>query len=193
VFGRLISLDAYRKRKAPATSAQVALARFEPNRPSFSENFLQDHRLAFLASSEHHGARALCLLLNGRTVAAGSHHFSAILFRYYAESDAIGRFCFIHEHLQADKTAEHTVHRQTLTAFRAVCEAFYRECSKEVSGPNSGCFSITDDVASVLEYFHELGYERRYNTMLETYDAGLRLNEPQRSRQSIRQSQAMMN
>lgn len=172
-FGGLISLEAYRKRKSSTDSAQGALAR--PPRP-VPANFLRDHRLAFLAASEQDGARALCLLLNHRPVSAGLHHVSSLFFRSYAEGEAIRRFTFIHEHLRAQTSTERTVHSESILFFRGIVEAFYRDHSKEVHGESAGRFSVADDIRLMLEHFSVLGYERRYNEVLDTYSASLRKN-----------------
>jgi hypothetical protein len=180
-FGELISLEAYRKRKASTGSAPTALAR-----PPLPVNFLGDHRLAFLAASEQDGARALCLLLNGRPVSAGLHHISSLFFRAYAQSEALSRFRFIHEHLTPEAPSERTVHTESVLFFRSVVETFYREHAKEVHGESVGRFSVADDIKLMLEHFSALGYEHRYNAILNTYSASLRKNGVNAQRLVIR-------
>lgn len=170
---RLISLDAYRRRKTAAASATVAMSRLEGLRPALPSSFLQDHRLAFLAAAEHHSARALCLLLNNRPVPAALHHVSALLFRNYAQSDAIARLQFIWAHLNDAGSRKQTVHMNTTVFFRAIIEAFYQEHSKEVQGDTAGHFSVVDSAGNIVELFFKLGYERRYNAILESYNASL--------------------
>jgi hypothetical protein len=173
-FERLISLDAYRHRKTSAASASVALSRLEDLRPSLPANFIQDHRLAFLSSSEHHSARALCLLLNNRPLPAALHHLSALLFRTYAESAAISRLRFIWAHLGDKHSQPQTVHVNSTLFFRAAIEAFYHEHSREVQGEAAGRYSVVDNAGSIVELFFSLGHEQRYNAVLETYNASLR-------------------
>jgi hypothetical protein len=193
VFGRLISLETYRRRKIPTDSARSALARLEPERPAYPASFFQDHRLAFLASAERHGTRALSLLLSGRPISAGMHHLISLLFRHYAESDELANFNFIHEHMSTEMPEQYSVHTQTLVFFRAVGEAFYCEHSCEILGAKSGRFSVVDDFSVILDHFRMLGYERQYNAMLEAYDSSLQRNDSLLQGQILRQTRSMMN
>ena len=98
---------------------------------------------------------------------------SALLFRNYAHSDAMARLRFIWAHLDAKIPTQHTVHMNTTIFFRAMVEAFYREHSKEVQSDDTGRFGVTDAAGSIVELFYTLGYEHRYNAILETYNASL--------------------
>ena len=168
----LTSLAEYRLRKIAASTASNVTPPSPGTVPPLPASFTDDHRLAFLAAAEQHDARALCFLLNGRTIPAALHHVSALLLRTYAQSSYMQRLEQISGHLQGEANVQN-VHKNTITFLCAGIEAFYYDHSKETQGEKQGRFSVVDDAASIAQLFCELGYERSYNASVRTYNVSL--------------------